>query len=272
MESYDIVVLAGQSNAEGRGLGQGKYPFEANPRIMEYIDPYPFRMEKNAEGEDWLVMHEPPRFVLKENAEEKNQKGEALASLIPTFASSYLQKVLAPNRKLLIVKAAVDGTGFYWRDQWGKGERLTNRLFQVTEEALHLGTSSRLVAVLWHQGEHEVFERPWLKDEERKAFYHRCFLELIEEFRSRFGNIPWIAGEGTKRWEKDYPHESKAVWDAAKEVIKEVRNAAFVSSDGLLSNEEEIHNGDLLHFSRRSQEILGERYFASLELLLTNQK
>ena len=75
-----------------------------------------------------------------------------------------------------------------------------------------------------------------------------------------------------KRWEKDYPHESKAVWDAAKEVIKEVRNAAFVSSDGLLSNEEEIHNGDLLHFSRRSQEILGERYFASLELLLTNQK
>ena len=72
MESYDIVVLAGQSNAEGRGLGQGKYSFQTNPRVMEYIDPYPFRMEKNAEGEDWLVMHEPPRFVLKENAEEKN--------------------------------------------------------------------------------------------------------------------------------------------------------------------------------------------------------
>lgn len=267
MECYDVFVLAGQSNAEGRGLGSGAHPFVPNPLVKEYYDPYPFAMVKNSEGEDWLVMHEPPHFVLKENAEEKNAQGVPLASIVPTFVEEYIrQGNLLPGRKILVVKAAVDGTGFYWRHQWGLNERLYLRMCQVTKEALSLG-NAELKGVLWHQGEHEVFERPELSDSERKEFYARCLKEMIEDFRSRFGNVPWIAGEGTRRWQKDYPNQSKAVWDASKEVITEMENAAFVSSDSLLCNDEELHNGDLLHFSRRSMEILGKRYYESWKSL-----
>ena len=267
MEHFDIFVLAGQSNAVGRGLGTGRHPFSRNPLVMEYYDPYPMGMVKNSEGEDWLVMHEPPHFVLQDNAEEKNASGEPLASLIPTFVASYIADgQLAPGRKILIVKAAVDGTGFYWRHQWGRGERLSSRMLQVTKEALSLGDGV-LKGVLWHQGEHEVFCRSEQGDSERKAFYARCLTEMIEDFRAQFGDVPWVCGEGTRRWQRDYPNQSKAVWDASREVIDAVGNAAFVSSESLLCNDEEIQNGDLLHFSRRSMEILGERYYEAWKAL-----
>ena len=38
MDKYDIVVLAGQSNAEGNGLGAVRRPYREDPRVFALRD------------------------------------------------------------------------------------------------------------------------------------------------------------------------------------------------------------------------------------------
>ncbi len=262
MNSYDVFVLGGQSNGEGRGRGEGNLPVVLDPVLWEYSDPYPFGMRQQKDGSYRLLLHTPPAFVLKPFEEETYPEGEGhYACLFPGFANAYRKAGYLPEgRKILLVKAAVDGTGFYWDGQWGRHEPLSDRLLSVTQDALKLG-DCRLVAFLWHQGEHEAFERPNLSMQERHDDYYAWLKELFDDFRAQFGNVPIICGEGTKQWEKEYASQCQAVWSATKEVLSSIGNGAFVTTEELLSNDEVVHNGDVIHFSRLGQEALGERYF-----------
>lgn len=269
MASYDVFVLGGQSNGEGRGRGEGDFSLPSSPWLYEYSDPYPFGMRQGKDSVYHLLLHTPSEFVLKPFEEETYPEGGGhYACLFPSFAKAYHdQGYLKEGRKILLVKAAVDGTGFYWDGQWGRNEPLSDRLLKVTSDALALG-DCRLVAFLWHQGEHEAFERPNLSFEERHDSYFAWLKELFTDFRSRFGNVPIICGEGTKQWEKQYASQCEAVWSATKEVLSSVENGAFVTSENLLSNDEVVHNNDIIHFSRLGQEELGRRYFDAWKGLL----
>ena len=74
------------------------------------------------------------------------------------------------GRKVLIVKTAIGGTGFM-RNHWGKGCPMTERAFKMIDYSLSLEENSRIVAVLWHQGEHDAFESPELSSLTRENFY-----------------------------------------------------------------------------------------------------
>lgn len=47
-----------------------------------------------------------------------------------------------------------------------------------------------------------------------------------------------------------------------KRIVSELKNTAFVESDGLSGN-----TNDIIHFSKVSQEELGKRYFSAFKLL-----
>ena len=59
---------------------------------------------------------------------------------------------LKPGRKLLIIRAAIGGTGFS-DERWGMTDDLYLRMIEMIKTALELNSKNKLAAFLWHQGE-----------------------------------------------------------------------------------------------------------------------
>ena len=141
----------------------------------------------------------------------------------------------------------------------------------MVDYGLKLNKDNRIVALLWHQGEHDSFENAELTADERYAFYRENFKKQMLAFREKYGkNIPVIAGEMVNSWAELAENKTKcdAVEKATKDVCREIGRAAIVESEGLLSNDDAFHNGDNLHFCADSIYELGERYYSLFEKII----
>jgi len=113
-------------------------------------------------------------------------------------------------------------------------------------EAMRRGT---LRAILWHQGESD-------SREPASSLYEARLRALIARFRSDLDapDLPFIIGQ-LGRFEKGPWNPARERVDAAqRSVAAQVRNVAFVSSEGL------IDQGDITHFDAASARELGRRY------------
>ena len=89
-ETFDIIIQAGQSNAEGSGFGPAPEPWLPDDRVY-YLEP------------DMTLTQATERV-----SGNRIQSNFALA-----FARDYIRSgLLAQGRKLLILRSAVGGTGF----------------------------------------------------------------------------------------------------------------------------------------------------------------
>ena len=71
----------------------------------------------------------------------------------------------------------------------------------MVDYGLKLNKDNRIVALLWHQGEHDSFENAELAADERYAFYRENFKKQTLAFRKKYGkDIPVIAGEMVNSW------------------------------------------------------------------------
>ena len=75
-EKFDIIVLAGQSNAQGHGMGPVEDPFVASDRIMYLCDNSNIHFEKNEAGEDYLFLPEECQKVFRMSYEEGKSVSE----------------------------------------------------------------------------------------------------------------------------------------------------------------------------------------------------
>ncbi len=260
---YDIIVLAGQSNAEGTGLGDGPV-FERNERILRLYDPQDNGFEPNDDGEMILKVKKPWQF-LTAPAEERFCDGCDRASFGLWFATEYINSgLLAKGRKILMINAAVGGTGFK-RGHWGRGEILSERLYEMIDTALKQ-KENRVVAFLWHQGEHDVFENMDLPREKLYENYRASLSALFNDVKERYAqfSFPIIAAgfsEEYRNQNEGYRSGCDAVLKATKEVCAKLGSAAVVDTFDLRSNNQVSGNGDLVHFCRESLYELGKRYF-----------
>lgn len=267
MNSFDIIILAGQSNAEGSGLGRVYKNFHSDGQIFELIDANRSQVTLNEQGH--LALIKPYTYRIQE-AQESIQNGAKYGNLAHSFAENYIQAGrLAPGQKVLIVKAAIGGTGFT-KNHWGKDNDLPLRMFDMVSYAFSQSENSRVVAVLWHQGEHDVFENSEISLELRYKYYLEKFGCLVRSIQEKYGNIPIIAGGFTDEWRKDYIAQCEAIMKATKKVLSQ-SNGKFVSSRGLQSNNQNLHNGDTIHFCRSALYAFGKRYYKAFEFL-ANQK
>jgi len=208
----------------------------------------------------------PTEMIIERAHERLNEKNEKMADFAQTFANEYIKNgKLTKERKILIVKTAVGGTGFA-RKEWGVVSILYKRFIDMVNYALQLNEDNRIVALLWHQGEHDAFENASLEPIERFEFYRRNFTEQMLDIRKRYGeDIPVVAGEFADSW-AELP-ENKKQCDAVERALKEscayIGRAAVASSYGLLSNDEVFHDGDNLHFCGESVYELGKRYYTA---------
>ena len=266
--SYDIVVIAGQSNAEGHGLGCEEKRLLLLEGVYQLVDKNPVQIYFDENYKTQLRVTLPTECQLEPAEEKLSEDGTHAAEFSQAFAHEYLKNgCLKPERNLLIVKAAVGGTGFT-KEQWGIGNVLYTRLLQMVDAALETGSDNRIVALLWHQGEHDAFERQDKDDEEVYEFYRANLSAMLKDFRARYAQFgfPIIAGDFCHSWSDTFSKPAM-VRRATETVLHELKNAAFVKSDGLLSNQEITYNADIIHFCREACYELGRRYFQAFQEL-----
>lgn len=258
MDKYDIVVLAGQSNAEGNGLGAVRRPYREDPRVFALRDKNAGLIGFDDKGLLRVGGDFDPDITV---AREKVTGGKKVADFGLSFAREYVANgLLKDDRKLLIVNAAVGGTGFA-KHQWGETAVLQERAFKMVDYALSLNAENKVVAFLWHQGEHDAYENRDLSLKTKEAYYYEKFGNLVNKFLSEYGKMPVIAGGFCKEWASgEFAEHCKVITKATKKVLKNV-GGAFVMTDDLLSNNQDSGNGDNIHFCRKSIYVLGKRYF-----------
>ncbi|MBE6653018.1 MAG: sialate O-acetylesterase [Ruminococcaceae bacterium] len=240
-EAFDVIIQAGQSNSEGYAFGHLEAPYSPDGRV-------------------WY-MNENDTISL---AVEKVAGNGIQANFSLPFAREYVNAGrLAGDRKLLILRAAVGGTGFL-DNRWKLTDDLYLHMMEMIRTALALNPENRLVAFLWHQGEtdaglHATFDQ-----------HYNHLKTLVESVRTAFDvpNLPFIAGDFVHDWRDVNAEICAPVLDAIRAVCHDCTPAAFVETDGLKSNAQEAidhplgwGNGDIIHFSRPAIYELGRRYF-----------
>jgi hypothetical protein len=194
-------------------------------------------------------------------AQERMVDGEITGDFSLTFAEMYKKAgLLEEDRQLLIVRAAIGGTGFM-RKQWGLGNLLHNKLVEMTDYALSLGEDCRVVGFLWHQGEHDAFEK------NDPNVFEGQLSTMLTSVRARYGEMPVIAGDFVREWKQKNIELCEPIIEKIKKVLKEIGVSAFVETGDLPSNNEKTGNGDDIHFCRDSLRILGERYFEKFKTI-----
>ena len=233
-EKFDIIIQAGQSNADGTGFGNTDEPYVPDGRVW-YMN-----------GDDTISLA----------VEKVNGNGIQSNFSLP-FAREYIRAGrLAEGRSLLILRTSIGGTGFL-DNRWKLTDDLYLHMMEMIRTALALNPENRLVALIWHQGETD-------------AIYHATYDQhynhlstLLESVRNTFDvpALPFIAGDFVQQWIEANSEICAPVLKAIRAVCRDHAVCGFVETDGLKSNDQEFGGGDNIHFSRRSLYALGVRYF-----------
>lgn len=255
MDKYDIIIQAGQSNAEGCGRGDVSQEYIPSDDIL-YLDAH--KTVTHTPQKVMVEYEDKPFFIT--TAEERDINGK-VGDFALTFSKAYKEKgFLKDGRKLLIIRAAIGGTSFA-RKQWGVGSELYPKMLEMTDYALSLHPENKVVAFLWHQGEGDSYEG---SDCEK---YYTKLIEQIQDARRRYGNMPFITADFVNEWKSKNIQYCEPIITTIKKVAKDCGNGAFIETSDLLSNNQKTQNGDDIHFCRDALHILGERYFAAFERL-----
>lgn len=237
-DAYDVVILAGECNAVGFGKGETNY--EPDEKIYELFRGESFNTKRNPS----LPLRQ---YVLK----RAGARAHGMSGFYLFFGKKYEKEFLRPGRKLLFIKAAVRGTGFK-SGEWGKKDFLYLNMSDMAKRIKLGNPENKIVAVLWHQGETDVLNGT------DKEFYRQKLSALIRgiRFELNMPYLPFIAGDMCEEWCENQEN-AENIRDALMETVRENDYCALVSSKGLSGNASE----DAVHFSGKSNEILGERYF-----------
>ncbi|MBQ7152375.1 MAG: hypothetical protein IJR83_00350 [Clostridia bacterium] len=244
---FDILIHAGQSNAAGCGVGSVKEPYCPNDKVWYLLQD--FNIAKAAE------------YVQKNDVE-----GNFSLSFVDAYRAAGL---LAEDRKILIVRSAVGGTGF--RDHhWGLHDDYYLQMLEMIDTALALNPENRIVGLLWHQGETDAALNATYDE------HYNNLSTLLKSVTQRYHvpTLPFVAADFVQNWKRDLPDICKPVVDAIRAVCADYSHGAFVETDGLLSNKEQLaligrDYDDTIHFSRESLYELGRRYFAAFQACLS---
>lgn len=254
---YDIIVQGGQSNADGTGYGPVLRELTVSPNVW-YLD-----AEKTVEvlADNLCITYADKPFAIIP-AQERIINGEKVGDFSLTFAEEYEKAgLLQADRKILIVRAAVGGAGFK-KEQWGIGKQLYTKLVEMVDYALSLHEGNRVVGFLWHQGEHDAFEK------NPPEVFKAQLQAQLRDFRARYGeSIPFIAGDFVREWKSKNEDTCLPILQKIRAVIAEEGQGGFVETSDLLSNNETLQNGDDIHFSRESLHVLGTRYFQAFQTI-----
>jgi hypothetical protein len=237
---YEVVLVAGQSNSTPVGVYKNDLIDYDDPRVLQY----PFAGDY---ANKLIVAKEPI------TQGEGKVNSEPFNSFATHFCKNYLKKY--PNKRLILVPMGVSDTGFSnyrWRIN---GDLYNNAIYQ-TNKTLSDFKDSKLIAILWHQGERDISNN--ISTANQKI----SLLTLIDGFRNSISGaekVPFIVGGISPEWN---PNGLKDEFNTMYSRLHNERNyVGFADSLGLKGN-----SGDPVHFSPDALRLLGQRYFNAVEL------
>lgn len=262
---FDVILEAGQSNAQGCGKGAVTKEYVVDEDILYLVRD--FTVNEKIEGGVWNFSLDYKGTPLRiEVADERCGDEGRIGDFALTFAEKYKSEGYLENgRRLLIIRAGVGGTGFK-KKQWTPDGAVYLKMLEMIDFALSLNPENKLTAFLWHQGEHDAFE-----GNEPDTF--KSQLEyLVSEVKKRYNvpTIPFISGDFVNEWKSENIKSCAPIVERIKAVTA-AEDGIFVETADLKSNNQAIGNGDNIHFSRESLHILGERYFAAFESIVKSK-
>lgn len=256
MEGYDIILQAGQSNADGYGHGPAANPYVPDERILYYTAGTP-------DAADYHPPEDAAVVVADERPNPSGGEEDRLGDFSLSFAKAYVEQgLLKEGRKLLIVRTAVGASGFL-KAYWRVGDPLYQRMLCLLDRALELHPGNRLVAMLWHQGEHEA---AFGNDPQR---YREQLQAVVESLREHAASpaLPFVCGGFCDQWAQ----KNQPACDNVMEAIRFAADAvggAYVETADLRSNDQKTGDGDEIHFCREDLQELGRRYFEAFTRLI----
>ena len=305
LPSVHVILIAGQSNAEGSNSDPILPEDAPNPRILQLTC---------CNGTRAL----PPAQCYLNVSSDPIQAPCVSAHGI-SFARPFARSLLAtlPASDLIVlVQTAIGGTGFFdgtWTAYTGGGfkaavARLQHAwtLLQGSEWA---GYNVTFDVTLWHQGEDDAGDNFHAYNASTSVHLYQNVLPLIAALRNTSllpftrPSLPFVCGQLLPQWVNNASHPERAgVRDALALVTQvayihshadhstaptslpltscfvtcaRVQYAAytgFAESQGLLGDPLYRSGWDnaVIHFTGRSQRIFGRRYFAGYQAALVN--
>ena len=267
MEKYDIIILAGQSNAEGQGVGEVTQEYVPDERVHIMKDDTGFKFGK-VDGVTTLIGKWPAVNTITVAEERTHSTKGKVGCFGLWFAKHYADTYLEEGRKVLIVNANFGDTGFA-RPEWGVGNIMHTRMLSMTKAAIDENPAdNRVVAVLWLQGEHDSFENADWDPDRRYTTHQKNLTATFDDLYEKLGDrsIPLIAGGFPDTFCESWPEATEAVLKAIREVIADF-GGEFVDNKGLQSNSQKVGGGDIYHFCKESLRIIGGKYFEKYQEL-----
>ena len=242
--NYDVYLLAGQSNMDGRGKVADLSPEQRRPfaNVVIYYRNPPIATD----GFKPLA----PGYSIA-----PNDKVKTLPS--PTFGpeigfAKAMTKAL-PDRQFALIKGSKGGTSLSrdWKPGAGPCYRNFIQTVALARRALASdGSTPTLRGVLWLQGESDSKATAKEYQQMLTAFIARLRADVHQP------NLPFLVGEVADNGKRD------AVRQAQRAVAQTVLHVGFVPADGLQTSDRGTH------FDAASQLTLGERFAAAMLKLL----
>jgi hypothetical protein len=234
-ENFHLYLLVGQSNMAGRG-----------EITADQNQPHP-RVLMLTKAGTWAPAFDPLHF---------DKPGIAGVGLGRTFAN--LVSEANPDVTIGLIPCAVGGSPI---SAWQPGAYYAPTRSHPWDDAVRRARKAlqdgTLKGILWHQGESD-------SNATSAPHYEAALHDLIARFRTELGvpHVPFIAGQMGQFEERPWDAHRRQVDVAHQTLPDKVQHTAFVSSDGL------NHNRDEVHFDADSHRELGRRYAnAYLELI-----
>ena len=254
---YDIIIVAGQSNAAGHGLGPVTNP-EPSERDADIYQIGRFG------ADNMQLIPATDRPLQFWGREDRSWKDFAIP-----FAREYATRALAPSRKVVIIPAAYGGTSIlHWVSASSTEETTIVWEDTVTriDAALALPGKNRIVVFLWDQGTTDVLLAMQGNETMPDAMTYKARLtEFMGIVRAKIGpKVPILIDELPRPWQKEEPGLSmKNQFNAViKEVADDGVKMKFVGSQKLTVNAQVVPgNKDDAHYSAQALSILGQRLF-----------
>jgi len=239
----DIILVIGQSNTHS-GLG-------LDPTIDIPHDKV-FQLGRFGADNNFVIAANEP---LQHHTQHSGRIGFALS-----FSKQYVTEFLPVDgiRNVAIIPGGAGGTGF-GGNRWNKGDDLYEDAVQRTQFIKNNFENSRLVAILWHQGEADV----GLPD------YQQRLDQFIFDIRQDLDaeDVPFILGGMVPFWVDSAPDRSTQQ-NIISGTVNRVDGTGYADPNQPFVIQKPDNTYDDIHFDASGQREIARRYFWEFERLI----
>ena len=239
---YDVVLVIGQSNTH---FGNGLDPV-ADSSVSDIVQLGRF----GSHNYQVIPATEPlEHFTMQPGC----------IGFVMTFSKAYLHEYLAPGRRVLIIPGGCGGTGFGSQD-WNPGDTMYDDAVARTRYVLE-NYNSRLVAILWHQGESDV------GNEDYRQELDTMIVHLRKDVGDGDARVPFILGGMVPYW-VDLSSSRIRQEDIISNTVERLTNTGFADPRKPFVISKNDNDYIAIHYDAAGQRELGRRYFTEFQKLM----